>query len=62
MCLLIKDYELTLLLVDYERAVLHEGVIGWEELRIHKGRMEEMEKEINRRRKEIENLILSTPH
>jgi len=62
MCLLRKDYELTLLLVDYERAVLHEWVLWWKELELHRWRMQEMEKNIRELREEVERLIRSTTH
>lgn len=62
MCLLRKDYELTCLLVDYERAVLHEGVLWWKELELHQWRMQELEKKIKELREEVENLIRSTIH
>ena len=62
MCLLRKDYELTILLVDYEKAVLHEGVLWWKELELHRGRMQEMAKRIKDLREEVERLIRTTTH
>lgn len=60
--LLRKDYELTCLLVEYDRAIIAEGVLSGEEKRLHQERMRQLEIDISELRQEVEYLLRSITH
>lgn len=62
MCLLRKDYELTCLMVEYDRWIIKEGVLSWKELKLHQERMKQLEITISELRKEVEWLLRTTNH
>lgn len=60
--LLRKDYELTCLLVEYDRAIIAEGVLSWDEKKLHQERMRQLEIDIAELRQEVEFLLRTITH
>ena len=60
--LLRKDYELTCLLVEYDRSIIAEGVLSWQEKKLHQERMRQLEIDIAELRQEVEYLLRSITH
>lgn len=60
--LLRKDYELTCLLVEYDRAIIAEGVLSREEKRLHQERMKQLEIDIAELRQDVESLLSRITH
>lgn len=56
------EHELTQLMVEYDRAIIAEGILSWKEKRLHQERMRQLEIDIAELRQEVENLILRINH
>lgn len=62
MCLLRKDYELTQLMIEYDRSIIVEGILSWDEKKLHQERMRQLEIDIAELRQEVEYLLRSITH
>lgn len=62
MCLLRRDYELTQLMIEYDRSIIAEGVLSWDEKKLHQERMRQLEIDIAELRQEVETLLLTIHH
>ena len=60
--LLRKEHELVELLIEYDRAIIAEGVVSWEEKRLHQERMRQLEIDIAELRQEVESLLKTITH
>lgn len=60
--LLRKDYELTCLLVEYDRSIIVEGILSGEEKKVHQERMRQLEIDITELRQEVESLLSRITH
>lgn len=62
MCLLRKDHELVEMMVEYDRGIIAEGVLSWQEKRLHQDRMRQLEIDIAELRQEVEYLLKTITH
>lgn len=56
------EHELTQLMVEYDRAIIVEGILSWEEKKLHQERMRQLEIDIAELRQEVEYLLRSITH
>lgn len=60
--LLRKEHELVELLIEYDRAIIAEGVVSLEDLKLHRARLKELETAIAELRQEVESLLSRINH
>lgn len=60
--LLRKEHELVELLIEYDRAIIAEGVVSLDDLKIHRARLKELETAIAELRQEVEFLLSNIHH
>jgi len=60
--LLRKDYELVEMMIEYDRLIIAEGVLSWDEKKLHQERMRQLEIDIAELRQEVEYLLRSITH
>lgn len=56
------EHELTQLMVEYDRAIIAEGVVSLDDLKLHRARLKELETAIAELRQEVESLISRITH
>lgn len=62
MCLLRKDKELVDLMIEYDKATIVEGILSWQDKKLHQERMRQLEIDIAELRQEVEYLLRSITH
>ena len=60
--LLRKEHELVELLIEYDRAIIAEGVVSLDDLKIHRARLKELETAIAELRQHVESLLKTITH
>ena len=62
MCLFRKSQELVDLKIEYDRSIIVEGILSWDEKKLHQERMRQLEIDIAELRQEVEYLLRSITH
>ena len=62
MSLLRKDKELVDFMIEYDRAIIVEGILSGNDKRLHQERMRRLEIDISELRQEVETLLLKIHH
>ena len=62
MCLFRKSKELVDLKIEYDRSIIAEGVLSWQEKKLHQERMRQLEIDIAELRQEVESLLSRITH
>lgn len=62
MCLFRKSKELVDLKIEYDRSIIAEGVLSWQEKKKHQERMRQLEIDIAELRQEVEYLLRTITH
>lgn len=56
------ERELVEMMIEYDRAIIVEGILSWEEKKLHQERMRQLEIDIAELRQEVEYLLRSITH
>ena len=56
------ERELVEMMIEYDRAIIVEGILSWDEKKLHQERMRQLEIDIAELRQEVETLLLKIHH